>query len=241
MMTLYPLRDDTCQLAVPMRECSGAISYDYSRYSRNITWYGNILWSSVDTFECSPLFDGTDDYGIVKNGSNLMEEISNSGAISIIFWIKHHEESTGGYIISYGEAGVDNTITVRSLNNGQISFAAEKDGSPLWSLSSYNTINDNNFHFVAAVADGSEALLYLDSNLEDSASISEFWEKDANKNLYIGVREVISSGLQDWYDGYLCELRIYNRKLAQSEIQALELYYRNFEVRPCILCPRPTL
>ena len=240
-MTLFPLRDDTCQLALKMRECEGQVSYDSSRYERNASWYGNVLWSSIEMFGCVPLLDGTDDYAEVEDGNDIMEAVDNSQAISIVFWIRYHTDSQGGYIFSYGKEGPDNTVTVRSTDSGQVAFEAKKDGSPLWALSSYNTVDDEDFYFIAAIADASEALLYLNSNKEDSESLSEFWEKNSDRSLYIGARDVVGSGLQDYWCGYLCELRVYNRRLTEDEIKALELYYRNFEVRPAILCPRPTL
>jgi len=236
-MTLYPLRDNSCLLALPMHEGSGNIVYDYSRYSRNGQCYGNIYWASPEQFGPTLLFDGEDDYIIINNGHEIMESIELAKSITVTLWVKSGSVSDQEFILSYGRLGSDKTIGIRFLEDGRLNFYAGDS----WSCSTTAEYDDNNWHFVAGVADADVARIFVDGEKGEEESVENFWSlPETPRELYIGALD-ISTGLWRYFCGLLCDLRIYNRALSKEEIKALELYYRNFEVRPSILCPRPTL
>jgi len=238
-MTLYPMRDDTCLLALPMHEGSGDIVYDYSRYSRNGQCYGDIYWASPELFGPTLLFDGEDDYIIINEGHEIMEIISDLESLTITLWVKKSgSASAQEYILSYGKVGQDKTIGVRFLEDGRLNFWA----SDSWSCSTSDEYDDDNWHFVAAVADSDIARIYVDGKKADEDPVEDFWNAPTTeRDLYIGAIFIHPTGLAYRLSGLVCDLRIYGRSLSEAEIKALELYYRNFEVRPSILCPRPTL
>jgi len=220
-----------------MHEGSGSILYDHSRYSRNATAYGGISWSDTEMLGPTLLFDGNDDYLKVSNGHEIMETISASKSISITFWVKNSGAEASEYILSYGWIGPDKTLGVRFTDTGKLRFWAEDS----WACQSEEAFDDDSWHFVAAIADSEVSRIYVDGEERAEDEVGSFWSPTTERNLYIGTVYLSGSGLVYHYSGLLCDFRIYNRALNQDEIKALELYYRNFEVRPSILCPHPTL
>ena len=239
-MTLHPLRDDTCLLALPMHEGEGNIFYDHSRYSHNATFYGDTTDWLDSPFGKVIFFAGTDNYYAKVSGHEIMSKIAETKALTVTVWINTGEDGQ----ILYDCHGFPYPLC------GMIELALKDDGKIYWNGGGTNgwdcpetseSFNDGQWHFIAALADHSISRIYVDGELKSEGTgwseWSPFWT-DSDKILYIGTNYPEGS---DLFSDFLCDLRIYNRVLSQEEIKALELYYRNFEVRPSILCPRPTL
>ena len=236
-MTLYPLRDDTCLLALPMHEGSGNVFYDHSRYSHNATFYGDTIDWLDSPFGKVVFFAGTDDHYAKVSFYEIMKKIKEAGALTITAWINTGED---GQILTecqefpYPICGYFN---LEYRDGGKIYFKA-KAGS----CETSGSFADGLWHFIAAQAGPDFTRIYVDGNKEaenGDADLEHLYiSSQMDAVLYIGTEYSPPSNL---FNGFICDLRIYNRILSQDEIKALELYYRNFEVRPSILCPRPTL
>jgi len=229
-MTLYALRDDTCVLHLPMNEGEGSVVYDHSRYGNN----GQIIGANWTTgkFGNALSFDGVDDYVRVPNPEEIRFPANSPFTIAVWYnSVDSYSNGTGSpqYILFKKGAGY---FSIAALSSGKSAFewnTIVEEGS---------LITDGKWHFIVGVRkEDGEGLLYTDGELVASGEFDNREVANAATDLYIGQRDdgaYRTAGLID-------EVRIYNRALSEEEIKSLYLYYQNFEVRPCILCPRPTI
>jgi len=221
-----------------MHEGEGNIFYDYSRYGHNATFYG----SSTDWLD-SPFgkvifFPGTDDhYAKVGGVYEIMEKIENSNAITITAWINTGEDGQVLYDCQCWPDPLCEEIILEYKDGGKIYFEVDASAS----CETSESFADGQWHFIVAQADEGITRIVVDGEVKaecDGGTFSSFLASCSDQILYIGTKYPEPSNL---FEGFICDLRIYDRLLTLDEIKALELYYRNFEVRPSILCPRPTL
>ena len=234
-MTLYPLRDDTCQFCLPMHEGSGNKFYDHSRYDRDAI--GAWVWVLDDFFgQYVPEFTGVSSSYAHIDDVSLMEEINKAKEMTFTVWFKTSYTDDVQYIFSSakvksGEEGV----AAKVLTDGTVSFLCPYR----FDVRGEKETNDGEWHFLAVTADYNYARIYVDGELDGESTVWSNWSLRTDRDFLIATHE--HSASSQFFKGYQSEFRCYNRILSLEEIRALELYYRNFEVRPSILCPRPTL
>ena len=252
-MTLYALRDDSCVLHLPMNEGSGSVVYDHSRYGNN----GQIVGANWTTgkFGSCLNFDGVDDYVYISDFSNTDPKY----AISVLAWVYPIEDTASILNRRSENKGCFNTDWRSwhiSLEKTYMRFSyhitlwnpAEEQGKVYFTHTGSNSVSYNTWYFLALTWSNTEDAfkIFLNGELINTVPTSYqqiYYDYDdptatsVDKRLFIGD-----------FDGADCpgkklidEIRVYNRALSEAEIKSLYLYYQNFEVRPCILCPRPTI
>jgi len=235
-MTLYALRDDSCVLHLPMNEGEGSIVYDYSRYGNN----GQIIGANWTTgkFGKALSFDGVDDYVDVGNIA-----IHNQPSYTITMWVKGPPGQKDKRVFSEGSTSSDTPIftigTDVSGTSGKldIHIRADDETTELYHQKTTSEPFDNAWHFIAWVDNSGDFKIYIDGMLDTEGSYFKS-TKSLNRDT---IGAVGRSTYSHFFNGLIDEVRIYNRALSKEEIKSLYLYYQNFEVRPCILCPRPTI
>ena len=94
----------------------------------------------------------------------------------------------------------------------------EVPGDPWGTLRGTRNVNDDNWHHVVGVYDGTTMYLYIDGGL--GSSIRAVGTVDVNSQpLYIGANSGYSGG-REW-NGLIDDVRIYNYALTEAEIMAL--------------------
>lgn len=165
-------------------------------------WYGN----------CSN-FDGAGDYINVSDSSSL-----HFGNITIIAWIypRSFGQSNYGRITDKSNSFmfyVYNNTGEESLNF----YFYNSTGTSSQSIASSHSIQLNKWQHVAVTYNGTHAVFYVNGTAQTPDLTSARGPIRTNTNgLYIGNSS--SSGRA--FDGIIDELRIWNRTLSQSEIQA---------------------
>jgi len=229
-MTLYALRDDSCVLHLPMNEGEGSVVYDHSRYGNN----GQIVganWTQ-GKFGKALSFDGADDYVKVpafQIGTNK---------ISIIAWAKYANDAPdwNPIIAQRVAASQITTMMVDSEGKPRFEIMGEDVTESLY-FHGTTHVRDNEWHFWAMTYDGHTLKGWIDLVYQGSRE-GAVGKIKVVREWYVGW----DYGWENRYlKGLIDEVRIYNRALSEEEIKSLYLYYQNFEVRPCILCPRPTI
>ena len=229
-MTLYALRDDSCVLHLPMNEGSGSVVYDYSRYGNN----GQIVGANWTTgkFGKALSFDGVDDYVEVPDSDSLegMEELT------ISIWAKWTDKTTPSEQWLYRKRGC---YSLRQ-QNGIINYIVIYGQTDTVYINPNYEIIEGEWHNFVIVYDSVDKTLdfYVDGLLHTHGTNKDGGLVGSSSyNLRIGAY----GDAHFFFNGIIDEVRIYNRALSEEEIKSLYLYYQNFEVRPCILCPRPTI
>jgi hypothetical protein len=162
-------------------------------------------------------FDGKSNNITVKENPGF-----ESNILSVSFWIrvsnlspngrirsdlisKGVSQSMGGYQWVTQLEKLGNIRTNLFLNNGEKTF------NSIATLQSYNWV------YITRVWDGNISLVYINSVLDQSNILANGLLKSGDGNLYFG-------GCTFWnqfYNGYLDDIAIYNRALTQQEITSL--------------------
>ena len=166
----------------------------------------------VDRFgneNCSYIFDGTNDKITVPNDDQLN---SDNGSWSV--WIKPLID--GGYIITKDTYGYNNDGKLSINIDGYISFLIDANGV-FNSAISNNPYQWNNWYHIVAIWGASGISIYIDTVLVGTL---DFYEGiSCIGDLVFGG--IFSNYSNPWFNGNIDDIRIYNRALTESEIQAL--------------------
>ena len=178
---------------------------DLTSNGRNFTVYGNTsLTSGRDNSSNSAYyFDGNGDY-LEYNSS-----IQSYSSYTITLWAK--PDSSGTYeamFASYNNSSFGFQIDLDSSNNFHIRKGSSSGGNIILSSATLGA-----WTFIAFTYDGTNSKCYINSEspVSDPGGTTEFnlfrMGKNRNGNIY--------------FKGVIDELRIYNRALSASEIQAI--------------------
>jgi len=203
---------------------SGSTLYDQNETNNNDGTISGMTWStdyltygtSGDGSPYSGSFDGVDDYVIVSDNDDLsftdekftislwFKSTSSSGSVIIT---KRSNNINGEYYLEYGTS----TIKFR-IYDGGIKYDYDE-------VVITGTFNNGNWNHIVFTADGSELKAYLNSNNEDTTSITSAMGND-NSELYIGRY----GGDSLYFNGNIDDVVIYDRALSSSEIEDLYNY-----------------
>ena len=178
---------------------------DLTSHGRNLTVYGDTEFTSGkdNSSESAYSFDGNGDY-LEYNTS-----IPSFSRYTITLWAK--PDSTGTYeamFASYNDANFGFQIDLDSSNNFHIRKASSSGGNITLSSATLGA-----WTFIAFTYDGTDSKCYINSEspVSDPGGTTEFnlfrMGRNRNGNTY--------------FKGAIDELRIYNRALSASEIQAI--------------------
>ena len=153
-------------------------------------------------------FDGTDQCVNMGNPINLP---AGSAPRTICGWAKA-DSAAGGYawIASYGSPNTDQAMFIGRLGDSLVGGGYGGDDVVVPSF-----WEDDNWHFIALTYDGTTAKLYADGTL--LASQAKSWNLVPGA-CYIG--EQVNGGDEYW-DGSIDDVRIYDRVLSATEISDL--------------------
>jgi hypothetical protein len=185
-------------------EGTGNIVYDATKYGNHgiingATWTAGRSGYALE-------FDGVDDY--VEIGLTTSLDFSGRSEATFAAWIRTTDD-TGSIIEQYGGC----TSYRFSVSGGRIRFLYEKANCSWEGVSGNVIVNDNEWHYVVAVMDGSKLKLYVDGVLDNEADqTGVIYNADP---LYFG-RYFAGT---DWFNGDIDEVAIYDRALSASEIQ----------------------
>lgn len=142
--------------------------------------------------------------------ANDLIEIGNQ--ITLEMWVK--PEKAGWAIIAGISKSGSNTYVTAWSDQRRVDFNIWNGAVETWPFHSVAQPELNEWHHVACVYDGSEAIIYINGEF-DSKKEFEGNLKHNGENFWMGARKV--GGLQ--YNGLLDELRLYNRGLTQDEVK----------------------
>ncbi|MFH0806481.1 MAG: LamG-like jellyroll fold domain-containing protein [Candidatus Brennerbacteria bacterium] len=201
-------------------EGTSTSAYDASGYGNTGMLTTGPTWQSGSSCKAGSClsFDGADDYVILPS-------VNPTAAITVTAWIKSNSSSGysgawqliskySAYILGTGSTGGKNINFIVYTNNS-------------WRYGTYYTVSDpQNWHFFAGVYDSATQLkkLYMDGVQRTSDTVTSTINADTGP-IHLAHRESVGVGV-DHFGGVIDEVRIYDRALSATEIEAL---YNNLE------------
>jgi hypothetical protein len=195
-------------------EGDGTIAYDSSGYGNDGTITG-ASWTTSGIIDGGLEFDGSGDYIIVTDSASL--DITNEITISI--WVKFYSISSSEppfIIYKRGDGGNSDEIYKLGVDDygiGEIDFRINSNPVQGGSLTTLN------WYHIAATFNGTTKIIYLDAN-PVADEIQSVTIQTSNRNLYIGA-DHDSTGFNQFFDGVIDDVRIYERALSSNEIISL--------------------
>src|SRR3989338_3532519 len=194
-----------------MNEGTGSYAGDSSGNKNTGTLTNGPTW--VDGKRGKALnFDGSNDYVAVSGNSTF--DLSRG---TIAGWFKF-DDMSGGVDFATGGSWLDERFVLHFgyQDNGKIKFTIS-NGSSYNVLTSNLSPNMEEWYHVAVTYDGTNQKIYVNGSL-DNTGASAITPATTNVPLYIGRTLGLAP---DNSDGFIDEVRIYNRALSAAEIQAL--------------------
>ena len=168
-----------------------------------------VLWHKLNHTPRVPIGTGS----AVFSSSNYIDCGSDSslaitGAISISVWAKFNDFTSTDAICGRFDTGTGYTLVsigpwIRFDINGQSSCAFSTSGM----------IPDKWYH-IAGTYDNTDAKIYLDGELKDTAAYSA--PTDSGTNFFIGAHDIGAGA--NFYTGSLCLLSVWARDLTREEV-----------------------
>jgi len=146
---------------------------------------------------------------------------------TVTAWFKTSMTGTGdankGTIYSKGgdsTGGHRYAIIMSETTEGVVTLVTDDDATK-YVVDSKSVVNDGRWHFVAAQREGTALRIYIDGQLEGSATVPATYSLagTSQHNAYIGTVTNHADGtLYKLYDGQIDDVRVYSRALTEGEI-----------------------
>ncbi len=200
---------------------------DESGNGNHGTVYGAVL--TTDRFgnaESAYNFNGVNNYIQIAFAAALHPSI-----FSLSAWFNTTDTGRGTIITSDLDSKYCNHGYELGVYNGLGFFLTDptsncQDGKVVWSNNPL-IINNGAWHHIVAIFDGSQMMLYVDGVLQDQIISTSTYSKP-NSYLRIGMTKNSGGYDQRYFDGFIDEVRIYNRALSDTEVQELYNEASNF-------------
>ena len=173
-------------------------------------------------------FDGTDDYVALNMFYNTVGQIPQ---VTLEAWVNTSENGTGTNsnwaIIDFDRSDYYNFFITG--NNGQVGFSTSDNTGTIHDFYSGtgNSVNDGNWHHIAAVYDGTDKIIYIDG-VEVARSVNAHGGNNLGSGLtrygFIGDGSEATSfngGRNNrYYNGKVDEVRIWNTVRSPAQLLA---------------------
>jgi chitodextrinase len=210
-----PVPGDGLILFLPMSEGSGSVAADASGFEHDGALSGNPTWNASDPAG-GLSFDGSNDRVFVGT-SPLLDELSNEMTVSL--WLSVAQSGRVEYILDKG--GLATGFYLRTFGDGALLFKIDDGSDDFYAQTDDTTPTDGQLHHVAAVLRNRDALdFYIDGIAQSSSfngPLSTTGDIGNSSPLVIGM----SSSLSQPFEGFIDDVRIYNRALTFDEVAAL--------------------
>ncbi len=178
-------------------------------------------------------FDGVDDYIAIEN--LVYDTVGALPSLSVCSWVQTSHRSTS-WNSNWSILDFDRSeyFSLYARGDGKLGFSTSQGGQIHDQVGSA-LVNDGTWHFVCAIYDGSDKILYVDGK-EDARAVNVH---DGNplgsgKTRYgmigDGSEALTFNGARNqvWFEGKLDELSIYHRALSAQEV--IELPHDDWSV-----------
>ena len=209
VLASYGKIDPSLVLYLPMDENEGDTAYDLTEYKNDAVFEGGAKWAP-GKFNSGVEF-GNGNYLEVKDSDSL--DITD--ALTISCWVKILG-ATGDH-----QSGIEKGS---AWGSGEYNLLPEYGGGVTLQMFDLpeacndeaigGSVVDSEWHFITGAWDGKTIIIYIDA--EESRTLPCEGKLGVNNgSLYIGCR----GGSQRWVNGFIDEIKMYNRALSVDEIK----------------------
>jgi hypothetical protein len=190
---------------------------DESGNGNNGTIYGNAVFAA-DRF-------GVANSAIRLNGAGEFIQIPDSPSfyfnypITLSAWIYLNDNTKGGIVGQWGYGGLGGDAYVLYITGTKLATYVPRPGLAHYEIQSTSSLATGLWYHVSMVSTGSLVTLYINGNADKSEAVTVA-QVDSYQPVKIGLEERFY-GSQNYLNGIIDSVRIYNRALSASEIQAL--------------------
>jgi hypothetical protein len=179
---------------------SGTTAIDWSGHENHGTLNGPQWMFGYDGDALE--FDGTNDTVSLGTGPAL----DGPTDLSVAAWIKTSSASAG-VIIQQRNGGFNGEYRFMVNGSGQLDLMLYGDGDYQYTFTTTKTVNDGNWHHVAAIRQGQNGYIYVDGRLEAS-------DTGTVRSLDSTIQVAIGADVRDsvtYFNGTIDDVRIYNK------------------------------
>lgn len=201
--------------------------------SNNSIGWGEIYGSSPTGNTAIKSAAFTNQYSLDTNGVDMYAELGNvtslngSAVASWSFWVNRDDVTRFEVPISQGGSGNDRLFYLRFVGNNRIDFFIK--GSVMWKDTSLNVTfaNDTWYNIIvtyngATSGTSNKCNLYINGVKETNtqgANITTMPSSTTNFN--IGRLQSGASSYNNYFDGQVDEIALFDKELSQSEVTAI--------------------
>ncbi|MDD5193812.1 MAG: LamG domain-containing protein, partial [Candidatus Nanoarchaeia archaeon] len=192
---------------------------DSSKYGNNGTVNG-ATWISSGKYDGAYSFDGVNDYIDAGNNVSLKPK-----RVTISAWAKTSSSGNNFFIAGFGgDTTAKQGYWIGMNAEGKaMSYLGTTSGYS-WMVGSY--INDNQWHYITLVYDGTAARIYVDGIFRDvSNNLNADITYTGLGSLTVGKGDSLIPA--NYWNGLIDEVRIWNASLSDSEVK--ESYISNLQ------------
>jgi glucose/arabinose dehydrogenase/PKD repeat protein len=167
-------------------------------------------WSAAGKYGGALSFDGTDDWVTIADANDL--DLTNG--MTLAAWVNPTELAGGWRTVAFKE-GSPLAYTLYADDGAGLPISEISTGGVFRNARGTATLALNTWSHLAGTYDGAALKLYVNGTLVRTLAVT------GDMPVTTGVLRLGGNNLWDeWYQGLLDEVRVYNRALSQAEIQA---------------------
>jgi len=204
-------------LSTGRRPGSSLTAIDDSPFNRGVTLVGNAAWNAnVSNNGYCFDFDGTGDYGLTSS----INPLSGATGLTVSCWFNSFNTGVRNNLVAQGALdAIANYIFMLRVNGDGTTTWAISDGSSQHQMSLTTALSNNTWtHMVGTWRVGEQAG-YLNGVLTNAPENVVASLNTASKPIYIGTE----GRIQDYMQGKIANVQVYNRVLTTSEIRMIYL------------------
>lgn len=232
-MTLYEVGSDLripspqsgLVFYLPFNEGIGTTAYDLSGYNNNGTLYsGSVVCSNPPTSGCPQWINGKVGKALSFDGVNdyvwpLGFKAKVTTGFTVGVWFRTSNSGNRMFVVNqWGAIGENNSSWgIEKLNTNVIRFELHNGYQNYIIDSVANVFNNGQWHYAVLVFDGSRFYAYLNGELL-SNPINAAVQDSTSYDVHIGAE---AQNKNNTWNGFIDEVRIYNRVLSTDEIKVI--------------------
>lgn len=206
-------------------EMGGSTAADSSSTYSNGKLVGNPQWIlESGRIDGALAFDGDGDYVDVGNPGALN---FGKGDWSVCAWIKTTQTGTGDINKSTifsnggdGKNGVRYMLAVSETTAGRVTLTTDDNTTKVHATAT-TTVNDDVWHHVVGIRDGSALRVYVDCMLETTIPVPPGYDLSGTSQRNANIAAVVENedgSMVKYFTGMIDDVRIYSHALNQDEV-----------------------